>query len=63
MSPAPSSSGTVGLCNPFLSNGSLNTLRISGDVINNRERFPWGPANAVTTLVLGGLRVSRKLQE
>jgi hypothetical protein len=27
MSSAPSSGGTKGLCNPFLSNGSVNTLR------------------------------------
>jgi hypothetical protein len=26
MSSAPSSGGTTGLCNPFLSNGSVNTL-------------------------------------
>jgi hypothetical protein len=26
MSSAPSSCGTTGLCNPFLSNGSVNTL-------------------------------------
>jgi hypothetical protein len=26
MSSAPSSGGTTGLCNPFLSNGSANTL-------------------------------------
>jgi hypothetical protein len=25
------------LCNPFLSNGSVNTFRVSGDVINNKD--------------------------
>jgi hypothetical protein len=33
---APSSGGT-GSCNPFLTNGSVNTLRVSGDVISNRD--------------------------
>jgi hypothetical protein len=39
----PSSSGTTGLCSPFLSNGSVNTFPCigqcyeSGDVINNRD--------------------------
>jgi hypothetical protein len=43
MSSVPSSRGTTGLCNPFLSNGSVNTFpRIgpcyeSGDVISNRD--------------------------
>jgi hypothetical protein len=43
MSSAPSSGVPTGLCNPFLSNGSVNTLphigrfHESGDVINNRE--------------------------
>jgi hypothetical protein len=43
MSSAPSSGGTTWLCNPFLSNGSVNAFpRIgpcyeSGDVINTRD--------------------------
>jgi hypothetical protein len=32
VSSAPSSDGTAGLCNPFRSNGSVNTLRVGGDV-------------------------------
>jgi hypothetical protein len=62
MSSAPSSGETTGLCYPFLSNGSVNTLP--------RKRFPWGlcrvlirEVNAVTELVQGQLRVSRKLEE
>jgi hypothetical protein len=37
MSSAPSSGGTTGLCNPFLSKGSVYTLPRKGDVINNRD--------------------------
>jgi hypothetical protein len=43
MSSAPNSGGTTVLCNPFLSNGSVNAFPPillcyeSGDVINNRE--------------------------
>jgi hypothetical protein len=43
MSSAPSNGGTTGLCNPFLSNGPVNTFPSigscyeSGDVISNRD--------------------------
>jgi hypothetical protein len=43
MSSTPSSGGTTGLCNPFLSNSLVNTFpcirpcKESGDVINNRD--------------------------
>jgi hypothetical protein len=30
LSSAPSSGGTTGLCNPFLSNGSVNTFSLIG---------------------------------
>jgi hypothetical protein len=41
MSSAHSSGGTTGSSNTYLSNGSVNTLGVSGDVINKRC-FPWG---------------------
>jgi hypothetical protein len=37
MSSAPSSSGTTGLSNPFLSIGSVTHFRVSGDVTYNRD--------------------------
>jgi hypothetical protein len=37
MSSSPSSGGTTGLSNPFLSNDSLNTLRGSSDVCNKSD--------------------------
>jgi hypothetical protein len=39
MSSAPSSGGTTGLCNPFLSSGSVTHFRVSGDASNNRAVF------------------------
>jgi hypothetical protein len=74
MSSVPSSGGTMALCNPFLSNGLVNTfLHIgpcyeSGDVINNRD----GAFRGVCAVLIregrdrirsGQLRVSRKLEE
>jgi hypothetical protein len=75
MSSALSRSGTTGLCNPFLSNGLVNTFpRIgpyyeSGDVINNRDGVFCGVCaessqeKEVTEFVQRQLRVSRRLEE
>jgi hypothetical protein len=74
MSSVLSSGGITGLCNPFLSNGLVNTfLRIgpgydSGDMINNRD----GAFHEVCAVLIrewrdrirsGQLRVRSKLEE
>jgi hypothetical protein len=68
MSFAPSSGGTMGLCNPFLSNGSLNTLPRKRWRQQQQRRFPWGLCRVFTRagsdrIRSGQLRVSRKLEE
>jgi hypothetical protein len=67
VSSAPSSGGTTELCNPLLSNGSVNTFpRVgpcyeTGDVINNREGvrcFPRGPCRGVILKTIGAKSLS-----
>jgi hypothetical protein len=67
MSSGPSSGGTTGLCDLFLSNGSVNTLPPKQWRQQQRRCFPWGlyrvlirEVNAVTESVQGQLRVSRE---
>jgi hypothetical protein len=74
MSPAPTSDGTTGLCNPFLSNGSVNTFPHIGpcykssEVIKIETVFSVGSVQGAYNrredrIRSGQLQVSRKLEE